>query len=156
MSNNYRVSLDVLSYSGTTRCYVKWECRLLHLVKYTSMLTGADVSGCKYSGCSKCPVCAVNILITRIGSRFAWRAGSKGVNKNATAPGRELVPSVASGISLRSLIRSAAVTGRKSFIGKSPPLFVMRSKLTFSGQTFDNPVKCYKHKSTSLSVPWDC
>lgn len=79
------------------------------------MLTGADVKGCKYSGCSKCPVCAVNILITRIGSRFAWRSGSRGVNKETTAPGRDSVLPPVSLRSIRVLTRSAA--GRY-FIGE--------------------------------------
>ncbi|TNN61220.1 hypothetical protein EYF80_028515 [Liparis tanakae] len=52
------------------------------------MLTGAGVRGCKYSGWSKCPVCALNILRTRMGSRFACRTGSRGVNKDTAAPGR--------------------------------------------------------------------
>ena len=55
------------------------------------MLTGAGVRGCKYSGCSKCPVCAVNILRTRMGSRFACRTGSRGGSRETAAPGRDSV-----------------------------------------------------------------
>lgn len=40
------------------------------------MLSGADVSGWRYSGCSKWPLCAVNIFTIRIGSLLAWRNGS--------------------------------------------------------------------------------
>lgn len=82
------------------------------------MLTGAGAKGCKYSGCSKCPVCAVNILRTLIGRRFACRSGSKGVKKETTAPGREGLPSVASLSSIRVLSRSAADPGGKYFIGE--------------------------------------
>lgn len=42
------------------------------------MLTGADVRGWRYSGCSKWPLCAVNIFTIRMGSLLAWREGSKG------------------------------------------------------------------------------
>lgn len=42
------------------------------------MLTGADVRGWRYSGCSKWPLCAVNIFTIRMGSLLAWREGSEG------------------------------------------------------------------------------
>ncbi len=42
------------------------------------MLTGADVRGWRYSGCSKWPLCAVNIFMIRMGSLLAWREGSVG------------------------------------------------------------------------------
>lgn len=42
------------------------------------MLTGEEVRGCRYSGWSKWPLCAVNILMIRIGSLLAWRKGSAG------------------------------------------------------------------------------
>lgn len=42
------------------------------------MLTGADVRGWRYSGCSKWPLCAVNIFMIRMGSLLAWRDGSVG------------------------------------------------------------------------------
>ncbi|MGH0157023.1 UNVERIFIED_CONTAM: hypothetical protein FKN15_032489 [Acipenser sinensis] len=42
------------------------------------MLIGADVSGCRYSGCIKWPVCALSIFKTRIGRRFACLTGSDG------------------------------------------------------------------------------
>lgn len=82
------------------------------------MLTGAGVRGCKYSGCSKCPVCAVNILITRIGSRFACRSGSRGVNKESTAPGRDFLGTLVSLSSIRALTRSAADPEGRYFIGE--------------------------------------
>lgn len=44
----------------------------------TSMLTGADVRGWRYSGCSKWLLCALNIFRIRIGSLLAWRVGSEG------------------------------------------------------------------------------
>lgn len=34
--------------------------------------------GWRYSGCSKWPLCAVNIFTIRIGSLLAWREGSEG------------------------------------------------------------------------------
>lgn len=82
------------------------------------MLTGAGVRGCKYSGCSKCPVCAVNILITRIGSRFACRSGSRGVNKESAAPGRDFLGTLVSLSSIRALTRSAADPEGRYFIGE--------------------------------------
>lgn len=60
-------------------------------IHHTSMLTGADCRGCRYSGWwSKWLVCAVNILSIRIGSCFAWRIGSKRVDENTNAPVGEL------------------------------------------------------------------
>lgn len=45
----------------------------------TSMgLTGVEGKGCRYSGCKMCPVRAVSIFKTLMGSRFAWRKGSEG------------------------------------------------------------------------------
>lgn len=44
----------------------------------TSMLTGADVRGWRYSGCSKWLLCALNIFRIRMGSLLAWRVGSEG------------------------------------------------------------------------------
>lgn len=49
----------------------------------TSMLTGADVRGWRYSGCSKWPLCAVNIFMIRMGSLLAWRKGSVGEGQDA-------------------------------------------------------------------------
>lgn len=49
------------------------------------MLTGEDVRGCRYSGWSKWPLCAVNILMIRIGSLLAWREGSAGDGQDVGA-----------------------------------------------------------------------
>lgn len=49
------------------------------------MLTGEDVRGCRYSGWSKWPLCAVNILMIRIGSLLAWREGSAGHGQDGGA-----------------------------------------------------------------------
>lgn len=48
------------------------------ILTLTSMLTGADVRGWRYSGCSKWPPWAVNIFTIRMGSLLAWRHGSEG------------------------------------------------------------------------------
>lgn len=45
----------------------------------TSMgLTGVEGRGCRYSGWRMCPLRAVSILSTLMGSRPAWRRGSLG------------------------------------------------------------------------------
>lgn len=41
-------------------------------------LTGVDERGCRYSGCRRCPLWALSIFRTLMGSRFAWRRGSSG------------------------------------------------------------------------------
>lgn len=51
----------------------------------TSMLTGEEVRGCRYSGWSKWPLCAVNILMIRTGSLLAWRKGSAGDGQDVGA-----------------------------------------------------------------------
>lgn len=51
--------------------------------------------------------------------------GSKGVNRETTAGGRDFLLSLLSVFSFRSLIRSVAVTEGKSFIGEWAPRFGM-------------------------------
>lgn len=41
-------------------------------------LTGVEGKGWRYSGCKMCPVRAVSIFRTLMGSRLAWRKGSVG------------------------------------------------------------------------------
>lgn len=56
-----------------------WETvRFFSVFTLTSMLTGADVRGWRYSGCSKWPLCAVNIFTIRMGNLLACREGSEG------------------------------------------------------------------------------
>lgn len=94
------------------------------------MLTGAGVRGCKYSGCSKCAVCAVSILRTRMGSRFACRSGSRGANRDTAAPGRGSVLSL--GVAWSSMRVLADPEGRY-FIGDAAALWVdARHGSTFS------------------------
>lgn len=131
----------------------------------SSMLTGAGVRGCKYSGCSKCPVCAVNILITRMGSRFACRRGSRGVNKETTAPGRDFALSLVSLSSIRLLTDPEG----RYFIGERALRFLcVRLLLVPNNVTIQVMFKCNpcrhvpkqtnrktKHSCTSLNVPKD-
>lgn len=49
------------------------------------MLTGEELRGCRYSGWSKWPLCAVNILMIRTGSLLAWRKGSAGDGQDVGA-----------------------------------------------------------------------
>lgn len=83
------------------------------------MLTGADCRGCRYSGWwSKWLVCAVNILSIRIGSRFAWRIGSKGVGEQTNAPVGELQLSLSSqGSEVWLCISCVIAPVGESFIG---------------------------------------
>lgn len=140
------------------KCVFEWTIN-------TSMLTGAGVRGCKYSGCSKCPVCAVNILITRMGSRFACRRGSRGVNKETTAPGRDFALSLVSLSSIRLLTDPEG----RYFIGERALRFLcVRLLLVPNNVTIQVMFKCNpcrhvpkqtnrktKHSCTSLNVPKD-
>lgn len=58
--------------------WAEFGWNVLFVYSLTSMLTGADVRGWRYSGCSKWPLCAVNIFTIRMGSLLAWREGSEG------------------------------------------------------------------------------
>lgn len=66
----------------TSSYFVTFLCIPVDLL--TSMLTGADVRGWRYSGCSKWPLCAVNIFTIRMGSLFAWREGSEGEGQDVS------------------------------------------------------------------------
>lgn len=59
----------------------------------TSMLTGAEVRGWRYSGCSKWPECAVSMVRIFTGSLLACRRGSEGFREvNLMSEGELLIP----------------------------------------------------------------
>lgn len=85
----------------------------------TSMLTGADVRGWRYSGCSKWPLCAVNIFMIRMGSRLAWREGSVGEGQDVGTETDGLSAPVRWGSPLASAALRSGDCLRKS--GSGPP-----------------------------------
>lgn len=85
----------------------------------TSMLTGADVRGWRYSGCSKWPLCAVNIFTIRMGSLLAWREGSEGEEQNVGVETDRVFAPVRYGSPLASAALHSGDWLRKSGLG--PP-----------------------------------
>lgn len=84
------------------------------------MLTGAEVRGWRYSGCSRWPLWAVNIFTIRTGSLLFWRDGSAGDGRDVGVGADALSAALRRGSPLRSgddwLRKSASDPAGRSLI----------------------------------------
>lgn len=93
-------------------------------------------------------MCAVNILSIRIGRRFAWRIGSKGVGEQTNAPVGELQLSRSSqGSEVWQRISCVIVPAGESFIGDGNENMFEKGSVVF----------CYSpEKINGIIIPAQC